>query len=273
MQTIRQKTLVAGESGSIHAMTHRIAFVYGGGTIRISIHTSSESVTVREDEFIFLPLGIRFEYDVLESGSLLILSLDSNLEAIPECHTFRLQRDNHAKTGSTSAGYIYPLRANDRIKYFIEGILQTESDGLKCRSYARLTVNQFLFLIQVYYPQDIYTRFYSAIFNSDVEFSDFVYTNCKKYPTVVGLARAFNTTTRQFSERFLKVFGESPGSWLSNRKRVDIYQDICNSHKILKEIAAENNLSLPNFTRYCRTNFGQSPGAIRAQLQAKKGSQ
>ncbi len=133
-------------------------------------------------------------------------------------------------------------------------------------SYARLLVSQLLFLIQVYYPQDEYTRFYSAIFNLDVQFSNFVYRNWKKYPSATELAMANSMTPQQFTERFRKVFGETPGSWIRKRKMSEIYHDICNSRKTLKSIAFEYNLSMPNFIRYCRMNFGQTPGSIRSQL-------
>ncbi len=265
-KTIRQRPIAAGEKGSIHATTHRIAFVVEG-YVHISIHATGESVSIGRDEFIFLPIGVRFDYEVSNEGSLLVFSLDKSIEVVPECHTFRFQRDALAMGRQTGGGLIYPLRANDRIKYFVEGVLATEQDGLKCSTFARLLVSQLLFLIQVYYTQKTYTRFYAALFNSDVEFSNFVYNNWKKHQTAGELAAAFHLGTSQFSDRFVKVFGETPGLWLSNRKRTEIYHDLCSSTKSIKEVAAEYNYALPNFTRYCRTNFGATPGTIRERLQ------
>ena len=266
-QTIWQKLIVAGERGSIHATTHRIAFVVDG-SVRISLHDTGESVSIGREEFIFLPIGIRFDYQVFDDGLVLMFALDKSMEAVPECHTFRFQRDTGRETRSmASSGLIYPLRANDRIKYFVEGVLATERDGLKCTTFARLLVGQLLFLVQVYYTQETYTRFYAALFNSDVEFSNFVYNNWKKHQTAGELAAAFRLGTTQFADRFVKVFGETPGLWLSNRKRAEIYHDLCSSTKSIKEVAGEYNYALPNFTRYCRTNFGATPGTIRERLQ------
>lgn len=262
-QTIRQKPIVAGEKGSIHATTHRIVFVMEG-SIRISIQGTGDSVVIGSDEFIFLPIGIRFDYETIEDGLLMVFSIDKSIELVPECHTFRFQRDagDNARSSTTSGG-IHPLLANDRIKYFVKGVLATELDGLKCTTYARLLVGQLLFLIQVYYLQETYTRFYSALFNADVEFSDFVYNNWKKYQTAGELAAAFRLGSTQFADRFVKVFGETPGQWINNRKRAEIYHDLCSSTKSIKEVAAEYSYALPNFTRYCRTNFGSTPAAIR----------
>ncbi len=271
-QTIRHKQLIAGEKDSIHNTTHCIVFLLDG-TIRISIHNTGEVVTIGENEFIFLPIGTRFDYEAFENGLLLIFSLDKSMDVITECHMFRFKRDADATAKSRAAGTIYPLRANDRVKYFITGTLATEQDGLKCTSYAKLLVGQLLFLIQVYYPRETYIRFYSALFNSDVEFSDFVYNNWKTYQTAGELATAFRLGPSQFADRFVKVFGETPGSWLNNRKRTEIYYDLCNSRKSIKEVAADYNYAIPNFTRYCRTNFGATPGTIRERLQKGPGGE
>jgi AraC-like DNA-binding protein/quercetin dioxygenase-like cupin family protein len=265
VQIIRRYPLVTGEKGSIHATTHHIAFVLEG-SLRVFIHHTGESATIGEDEFIFVPLGIRLDYEVLEPGLMMTFSLDKSVETTPECHTFRFKRNNSAADESATDGIIYPLRANDRIKYFIAGTLATELDGLKCSNYANLLVGQLMFLIQVYYPQDTYTRFYSALFNSDVAFTDFVYRNWKKHQTAGELAAALDISKSALADRFQKVFGETPGAWLGNRKRIAIYHDLCGSRKSIRDVADEYNFNVPNFTRYCRSNFGSTPAVIRAQL-------
>jgi AraC-like DNA-binding protein len=266
-QTIRQYRFTSGEVQSITLKVHRILFVLAG-SVRILIHNMEEKRTINRDEFIFLPVGTRLKYEALESGSLMTIGLDKTIGEIPECHTFRFQRDGYPNPKQEPG--VWPLQINDRIRYFLNGILATEEDGLKCASYARLLIGQLMFLIQVYYPQDEYTRFYSTLFNSDVVFSDFVYQNWNKYATVNELAEAFGISVRQFTVRFHKVFSESPGSWIKRSRAADIYHDICSSHKTLKAIAMEYNFSMSNFIRFCRMNFNQSPGMIRKQLMMKK---
>jgi AraC-like DNA-binding protein/quercetin dioxygenase-like cupin family protein len=267
-QTIRQILFVSGETSSLHLKAHSIIYILDG-TVCVSVANLAESVTISSNEFIFLPIGTKLEFEALKSGSMLMFGLDKTIRNVPECHTFRSSRSDEHIAGDMSE--IYKLQSNDRIRSFMEMVTATEQDGLKCVSFAQIMVSQLIFLIQVYYPQQMYTRFYSTILSSDVEFSDFVYQNWRKYPTATELSTALMMTPQRFTLRFRKVFGEPPGTWIRRRKTRDIYHEICSSYKSLKEIAADYDFSMPNFIRFCRTNYGRSPGAIRAQLQTESG--
>lgn len=270
-QTIQQKSFSAGKKGTIHANMHNIVFVMEG-SLRISTYYAHEGMRVGREDLFFLPLGAKFSYEALESGSLMIFSFDKAVQDIPECHTFRFQRNNK-QHDAKPLPEIYPLQANKRILAFMNCTIATERDGLKCSNYANLLVAQLMVLIQVYYTQGDYTRFYSAILSGDVEFSDFIYNNWKQMSTSRQLADGLHMTERQFIERFRRTFGDTPGSWLQQRKRCSIYQDLCSSIQTLKDVAFDYGFSMPNFVRYCRDNYGQSPGAIRKQLQAQGSAQ
>jgi AraC-like DNA-binding protein len=262
-QTFQQYPFMSGESRSITLKAHHLLFVMEG-SVRMLVHNGNRRRTLVREEFICLPIGTKLEYEALEPGFLLMIRLDRTSGEIPECHTFRIQRAYRSPIDRDSG--LYPLQTNERIRYFLNGLLLTERDGLKCSSYARLLVGQLMYLIQVYYTQEEYSRFYATLFTSDVVLSDFVYQNWNKYATVNDLATAFGISVRQFTVRFQKIFGESPGSWIKRSRAADIYHDICSSHKTLKSIAIEHNFSMSNFIRFCRMNFNQSPGAIRKQL-------
>jgi AraC-like DNA-binding protein len=264
-QTIRQVLFVSGETGSVGISAHSIIYILYG-SISISVAGMAEGVVMNRDEMAFLPIGTRSSFEAFESGSFMVFGLDKAIKNVPECHTFRRSRNVGHDPEREPAG-LYKMEGNDRIREFVHMVLGTEQDGLKCISYAQLLVSQLIVLIQVYYPQDMYTRFYSTILSSDVEFSDFVHSNWRQYPVAAELSEAIKMTPQQFSARFRKVFGETPGMWIKRRRMRDIYHDICGSHKTLKEIAMDYDFSMPNFIRYCRPNFGRSPGAIREQLQ------
>ncbi|MDR2882209.1 MAG: AraC family transcriptional regulator [Alistipes sp.] len=267
-RTIRQWGFEPGTVHTILTDAHSIVFVLKGG-VRLSALNLGNDVSLECDDFVFLPAGTRTEFEAHESVSVLLVKLEDLVGQIPECDTFRFQRtvppDDTRETG------IYPLRTNDRIKHFLEGLMSTEADGLKCSSYARLLAGQLMFLVQVYYTQDEYTRFYSSVFSPDVVFSDFVIKNWRKYMAVNELADALNMTPQQLTSRFRKVFGKTAQEWLQARKADYVYHDVCSSHKSLKSIAHEYGFSMPNFIRFCRTNFGATPGTIRSNLSARLG--
>jgi AraC-like DNA-binding protein len=268
-QTIRQFVVERGLTESVVMTSHLIVFVLEGAA-RFSLHNTDTYITLTRGEFFFLTAGTGIDCEAAESGKILLVRLENVYGKIPECHTFRFQRNNDAPAPPETG--IYPLRANERIEYFLEGLVATERDGLKCSSYAQLMVGQLLFLIQVYYTQEEYTRFYSAMMTPEVAFSDFVYGNWRKYMTVGQFAEALCMTSQQFNARFQKTFGEAPGSWLKKHKADSVYHEICSSHISLKNIALEYGFnSMANFTRYCRMNFGSPPSGIRKRLARKPG--
>jgi AraC-like DNA-binding protein/quercetin dioxygenase-like cupin family protein len=269
---VQHAEFAAGDTSSFHQGAHNIVFVMEG-TIRVSMGESVETVSIGTNDMVFIPIGSHAGWEALEAGSMLVFRLDKVIENIPECHTFRFRRDTTPLSTRIPEG-IHPLQANDRIRAFMDLARDNDRDGLKCVMYADLQVGQLLYLIQIYYPQEVYTRFYAAIFSPDVEFSEFVYKNWKRLATVTEMSAALNMSPQQFAARFRRVFGENPGVWIKEHKMRNIYLDICSSVKTLKEIAYEYNFPMSNLIRYCRMNFGQSPGAIRTQLakQSKTGT-
>jgi len=152
----------------------------------------------------------------------------------------------------------------------MERTLETERDGLKCVNYANILVAQLLVLIHAYYDQTSYTRFFSAMLSCDAMFSNFVYDNWKRLQKACRMAEELQMTERQFTELFRDTFGDTPGAWLRQRKSGSIYQDLCSSVLTLKDIASDYGFSMPNFVRYCRDNYGRSPGAIRNRIRIEE---
>jgi len=267
--TIAQYTVTPEEDLSLRLKTHAMIFVMAGN-VRLSTNNIAPDVVIRHDNFVFLPVGAQVTFSTAtRSASLMFINLDNVAGQIPECDTFRLRRATQPEALANTG--IYPLKANARIKHFLEGVIRTNGDGLRCSSYVRLLVGQLLFMVQVYYTQEEYTRFYATVLSPDVQFSDFVLKHWREYPAVTDLAEALNITPQQLVSRFRGVFGTTPKAWFLARRAEDVYHDICSSHKSLKSIAQEYNFSMPNFIRFCRSSFGESPGAIRKRLDASLG--
>ncbi|MDR2936301.1 MAG: helix-turn-helix domain-containing protein [Rikenellaceae bacterium] len=230
----------------------------------------STTVVVRSGEFVFLPISTNILWEALEGTTVLTFRLSDYVDKLPECRTFRLQR----LSGNISAGdiekSIYPLQMNARIRHFIDGVVQTERDGLKCNNFAKHLAAMLLAMIQVYYPQEEYMYFYSTVASSDVTFTDQVLGRWMECRTVNKLSGALHMTERQFTQNFQRVFGENPGPWLQERRKECIYNDICSSRMPLGEIAITHGFSLTNFIRYCRMNFGETPGAMRKGMVVDK---
>jgi AraC-like DNA-binding protein len=236
-----------------------IVFVLAG---QISLYMNNKTeVILNRGEFALIPVGLGLSYSTADDTTLMIVRLTGD---IPECHVFRIDKIlNDIKNVHNE---IYALKVNRQMQYFINGLQSTIDDGLRCKIYLRTEISRMLFLLHAYYPYEEYVKFFSSIASMDMAFSGFVRLNHLKYHTVAEFARAMNMSAGQFAQRFHKVFGTTPGSWMQHEKAMVIYHDICQSDKPLKEIAYEHDLLYPNFIRYCKKNFGMSANAIRRTL-------
>jgi AraC-like DNA-binding protein len=186
---------------------------------------------------------------------------------VPECPVFKVNASADNVSLLKDSDTIYALRANRRIHNFVADMLESMADGFLCRHFLIGETNRLLFLLNAYYSEEERVKFFSHILTPDIQFSEFVRMNHTKYRTVGEMANAMYMTGQAFSNRFKKVFGMTPHRWALQEKARLIYLDICKSDMPLKEIAAKYDFPLSsNFFRFCKQNFGQSPGHIRKCL-------
>ncbi|MDR1755434.1 MAG: helix-turn-helix transcriptional regulator [Culturomica sp.] len=264
-QTIELREFIREETGTINFYAQEILFVVKGH-IQITRENRHKSLKLNQGEFIFMPIGDKLSYRTSANSAMLSVRL---IDGLPECHVYRMNRISTQLNLKKKRERVHVLKANDHIEHFLSGLLKTIKDGLTCAIYLQIEASRLLFLIHGYYPNEECIRFFYPVISPDTKFSEFVRKNYLKYRNTRELAEALCITPQQFSSRFRKVFGTTPHKWIIQEKAQLIYQDICHSNKQLKEIADEHGFSLQsNFTRFCRTAFGLSPGEIRKRLNA-----
>lgn len=228
------------------------------GSMYVAANNDHINYSLKEWEFIFVPIGTTLTCWIARDSAILIARMTTQYLGIRISHSLE-----------NKSCWFYPLQANDRIQYFIEGLLTLLKDGLNCRYYMQMEVSRILYLLHTYYPLEERIRFFSSMISPDTTFSEFIRLKWTKYMTVKGLANAMNLSRLQFLHQFKKVFGMNPHQWLQQHKMQRIYQDICKSNKTLKQIAIENQLTHKSFIRYCHKHFGLNPSAIREQLMVQ----
>jgi hypothetical protein len=198
-QTISLRKFHRGETAQSLLTSHHIIFVLDGAVTCTITGSPDATVVVRSDEFIFLPVSTNMVWEALEDTTVLLVRLDRMVGKLPECGTFRFQRlSGNLKVCQVENPGVYPLQMNERVRYFIRGVVATERDGLKCGNYAGHLVAQLLTLIQVYYPPEEYMRFYSTVASPDVAFTDRVYEKWMACRSVGELANAFGMNQDEF---------------------------------------------------------------------------
>lgn len=263
-QTILLRRKNDGDTGTAFLTSHFIVFV-ARGAARYTI--GGERVTVDKDRFFFLPQSANVVWEAVGDTTVLMFRIDDLVGKLPECPSFRFQR--LAGELPVEKGF-HLLTADERFRPFLEDVTATLQEGFACANYARHLVAVLLARIQFHYTPEEYLRFYSSVASPDVLFSDTVYKRWMDCRTVRQLACELNMTVRRFTPQFHRAFGESPGTWLKKRHREYVYRDICNSTMPLQEIAIKHGVSLTNFVRYCRQNYGSTPKRIRASLMYDK---
>jgi AraC-like DNA-binding protein len=193
---------------------------------------------------------------------------------VPECHVFRVEKiDSPLDPDDYDTG-LFTLRAGERMRYDIIGLVAKLGDGFRCRNYLQMAVSSLLYTLHAYHSRREVIRFFASVLSPDMQFSEFVRLNWEHYQNIDEMARALGMRRSQFSARFRSVFGTTPREWMQRQKAQAIYRDICSSGKPLKEIAINFGFTdRSNFHRYCVANYGTGPGEIRRNLMAEPHSQ
>ena len=250
---------VQTEIEDILPLFNEIVFVLKG-KLRLTMYDNA-NVDVGSGRFVFLPANHKMLSKTSAGSTLLILRLKNDMQL---CHTFNFNRLNSNINKIEKPATFETLEINTRLKYFVQGLVDTCEDGLKCRFYLQAKITEALILLRVYYAEEQLFRFLYYYFTPDVAFVEFIQANHLKYPTVNEFANALDMTPQQFSRRFNSIFGEAPYGWMQRERAQLIYGEICRGNKSLTEIAGEYGFTvLSNFNRFCKMAFGMNPREIR----------
>jgi AraC-like DNA-binding protein/mannose-6-phosphate isomerase-like protein (cupin superfamily) len=250
-----------------HVFRHEILFIVRG-SVSVKMEGMTTAQKLSRGEFAFMPAGTHMTCSTSRDTTLLVVRVEGE---VPECPVFKLDTSADNVSNHKEPDIIYALKANRRIRHYVDEMIETLSDGFMCRHFLLGEANRLLFLLNAYYPESDRVKFFSHILTPDIKFSEFVRMNHSKYRTIGEMADAMCMTSQAFSNRFKKVFGVTPHKWTLQEKARQIYLDICRSDMPLKEIANKYDFPLSsNFFRFCKQTFGQSPGNIRKSLNKNK---
>jgi AraC-like DNA-binding protein len=158
----------------------------------------------------------------------------------------------------------YTLEINSRMLHFLTGLRNCIGDGIKCKVFFDMKIREFFLMFRAYYPKEQLYDFLYPILSRDTAFSEYVRKNWSKYKTVIEMADALHQTPKQFSKKFREVFDKPPYKWIKEQRANKIYHEICSGNIPLKQVAAKYGFStIPQFTKFCKTELGRNPGELR----------
>jgi AraC-like DNA-binding protein len=156
------------------------------------------------------------------------------------------------------------LKANKRIMDYVDLLKDVVDDGVQYSYYFDLKQNEFLYYLGTYYSDEELSEFLAPIDNSDSVFSEKIYEHLNEIKTLEDIARVTGYSYSGIKKKFERLFGVSFTKWIAKQKSYRVYQEINNSNKTFREIAADLGFaSASHLDSFCKKMFQMTPGEIR----------
>ncbi|NDW08484.1 AraC family transcriptional regulator [Dysgonomonas sp. 520] len=160
---------------------------------------------------------------------------------------------------------------NELVYNHIEFVKKYKDESF-CDSYLLdLKLKEFGYILKHFYSEEQLQSFFKSLPANDLSFSEEVCNLSLSVRSVRQLAERMNYSYSGFNKRFRKVFNMSAYNWMRNQRARQVYQDICQTSKSLKEISTNHKFAtLSHFNEFCHKNLGNSPSEIRRKNRTKQ---
>ncbi len=274
--TIEVVKIVKGEKKELSASNNEIVFIIEG-RMRYYFQDIPAYEAVK-GQILFRPVSTHYSYEALSNSLVVIFRIHKPIELCCKYSLEKLygqQSIERYRSGKVEVGTepkrIGTLEINSRIWYFLDGLIDCIADGIGCRCWFETKINEFFGLLRFYYTKETLSGFFYLILSGDTAFSEYVRLNWKQFRSVCGLAESMNITPKQFSSRFIKIFGKTPYRWIMEKTAQMAYHEITSTKKPFKEIAVESGFnSDTQFTRFCKNEFNKTPTELREESRVKE---
>lgn len=244
------------------ASEHYILFVISGN-IGCSLQGYGEE-NIEKGQMIFVSMSIRCRIKVIKETIIICVKPGIVLNIT----NFSFHKKQQDRIVFRTKNQQPVLEFNPLIKAYVESLKNFIDLGFNNSTHIYLKTRELLHLMAVSYSLDQRMHFFQALISKDKEFSDFIYRNYREVESVSGLAALYCLSLSGFEKRFRKVFGVSALHWITLRKAADIYLEISNNHKSIKQISSDYGFSsVSHFHKFCKAKLGLSPGYMRKQAQ------
>lgn len=196
-------------------------------------------------------------------GSIVIAQFDN---AVQSCEKVSFSQLNSLNSPGEKG--IYPLEIKDRLQLFLKLLIGYLEDGASCVHFHETKLKELFWSIRFYYTKAEQAAFLHPILGNDYEFKKKILNNYRNARTVKELAGLCGTSLSSFKRKFLKEFREPASDWLQKQINNIIKYKLADEDIPIGEIAEELHFSSqPQFCRYCKRNFGYTPGEWRKLLK------
>ena len=217
---------------------------------------------LEENYFVLLPNNRNSIIQVEEDAQICIIDMYKKMSF---CNLFSVEMLYNLNKEKKCSN-IHHLKIHDRLLDFINCLIKSIDNDLRCEFFLELKQKEMLFYLRAYYSKQDLLYFFSPILNNDVVFANLIYRNYSPTISLQELAEKTNYSLAGFKSKFTKTFGIPPYEWLTKEKAKSIYYDINCTKMTFKEITFQYGFSSQaHFSEFCKNVFGATPSVMRAE--------
>lgn len=254
----KQIKLLKGNSYQISQYNpYSITFVISG---KISYKKDENSLSpILDDKLAIMIDNLDISLFAIEDSEIIICNLANNLKIQP-CfgHEIGLNEDSACNCNTVI------IEINSLIHVFLSSIDLYTNMPPNCFNYQELKRLELLILLKIRYPQSRFSYLLPPEDLPEFNFRSLILNNYKTVKNVKELANLTNTSMSTFTRKFKLNFGMSFSQWKKSHIANNVYREIKFTTKSFKNIAVENNFSSQaHFNRFCKKQYGKTPGELR----------
>lgn len=213
----------------------------------------------------------------LHSGEFILQAVASKLELLamteveclyfnfPQPELFCEGRLNHIVNNVPTPLILSPLKVVPALDSFLQGLIHYASSPKVCRELLSLKRKEIAYVLSFYYNDYDLASLVSPLAKYMNSFHYFVYRNYAKIKTVEEFAKLGGYSEATFRRIFANVFHIPVYEWILERRREDILYDLQQTDESISAVCYKYGFeSLPNFSNFCKKNFGASPRKLRS---------
>lgn len=265
-QTLFVRTLHEGEYMTLdNSMINILLFIIEG-EIKINIDRF-KNATVEKHRLFFAESGNGVLIKATHPTTIMWCTVKEQMTLCNEYSIKDLIR--HYKKNRRRLGLreteLFTLPVNSVLEKELIATYDTLKGGMLCIHYQKLKINVLMMLLRAFTSKDNLVRLFRPILNEE---NDFKLAVCAAYNDSINvqeLMTALNLPESTFNRKFVKVFGMTPGKYITNRKKDQVLRELLMTDLSVKEISEKFQFTPSYIVKFSKTHLGKTPTELRAE--------
>ena len=156
------------------------------------------------------------------------------------------------------------IKTNRHIKAILDNCIAMIENGFVCSRYMQCKTEELLIQLRNYYSDKLLACLFQPAFNNRIDIDLVIKKNHGMFYTVEEYAVTANLNRNIFRRKFKELYGINPTEWIKQERVNQVLQDLMENKKTISEIISEYKFSsFPNFIRFCKKHYKNTPGNIQ----------